>query len=524
MKKVCCLIVTLFLLLNIQANGQVTFQRTYGGTNDETSSAMIRDNDGGYVMLGTTKSFGVDSTDIYLVKTDVFGDTLWTRTYGGANDDYASTIQKTIDNGYIIGGNTKSFGATFGEGYLIKTDSDGIIQWTKTYSGGDYASFSSVLQTSDSGFIAGGSYKWAGPGGATLHLLKTDSNGNVAWSKTYSPGGITGNCYINSIQKTIDGSYIVTGTVDVGGDIKIILMKTDAAGNPLWTKTIFFSDGLFAYSSSILNTSDSGFVISGYYLVVAAGTTSSFLMKSDSVGNILWSNRFYFSASARIFSLQKSFDGYILGGSKSGSGYPLLIIKTNLNGAPVWAKTYGGLANSYGQSILQTPDSGIVLAGNTTIFVNAGANELYLIKTDANGNSGCNETNESISIFYPTAIVTNGGVSVASAFTITGTAAPITGNGGTDNVLCFSLGLNNYEVKNLEIEIYPNPFTDKITITTKTNVPTDIILYDITSRKLMQETFINTTTLNTTQLASGIYIYKVRNKNGVLKQGKVVKE
>jgi hypothetical protein len=154
----------------------------------------------------------------------------WARTFGGINHDYALSVQQTNDGGYIITGYTGSFGSGYSDVYLIKTDSGGNEEWSKTFGGIKYDSAHSVQQTNDDGYIIAATTSSFGSGARDVYLIKTDSGGNEEWSKTF--GGISHD-YGCSIQQTRDGGYIITGyTFSFGaGGIDAYLIKTDASGN-----------------------------------------------------------------------------------------------------------------------------------------------------------------------------------------------------------------------------------------------------------------------------------------------------
>jgi hypothetical protein len=178
-------------------------------------------------MAGWTNSFGPSWYDILLIKTDANGNIIWAKTYGGTGADYAYSVQQTSDGGYIVAGETTSFGAGSADILLIKTDANGNIIWTKTYGRTSYDLALSVQQTSDSGYIVAGGI---GMGLGDIFLIKTDANGNIIWTKTY--GGI-GSDYAYSVQQTSDGGYIVAGgTYSFGaGTWDAFLVKTDANGD-----------------------------------------------------------------------------------------------------------------------------------------------------------------------------------------------------------------------------------------------------------------------------------------------------
>ena len=212
------------LLVKISSDGDVVWSKSYGGLKNDVGYSVEQTNDNGYIMTGSATSFGSDSTDVYLVKTDAAGDTLWTRRYGGPGNDWGVTVKQTSDNGYIVAGNTNSFGAGGYDICLLKTNNNGNILWSKTYGGVGYDKASGIQITSDEGYLISGNSNSFGAKG--IYLIKTDKLGNIEWSKSIG-GSIAG-----SVQQTIDGGYVFTGMIfsDIG-DINVLLAKTDQMGN-----------------------------------------------------------------------------------------------------------------------------------------------------------------------------------------------------------------------------------------------------------------------------------------------------
>jgi len=222
--------VSLVALFTEYAHAQIRFARTYGGTSGDRASSVQRTSDGGYIVAGYTYSFGAGGDDIFLIKTDANGNIIWAKTYGGTSYDYAYSVQQTSDGGYIVAGETNSFGAGLSDAFLIKTNASGNLQWAKTYGGTGYDYAYSVQRTSDGGYIVAGLTTSFGAGGYDVFLIKTDANGNIIWAKTYG-GTSYDNAY--SVQQTSDGGYIVAGlTNSLGaGSYDIFLIKTDANGD-----------------------------------------------------------------------------------------------------------------------------------------------------------------------------------------------------------------------------------------------------------------------------------------------------
>jgi hypothetical protein len=393
------------------------FAKTYGGTDYDWASSVQQTSDGGYIVAGGTYSFSAGLSDIFLLKTDANGNIQWAKTYGGTDYDWASSVQQTSDGGYIVAGHTASFGGIF----LIKTDANGNVQWAKTY-GGIYDEASSVQQTSDGGYIVAG--HTASFGG--IFLIKTDANGNVQWAKTY--GGTYWD-YAYSIQQTSDGGYIVAGyTSSFGaGDWDIFLVKTDASGNIQWAKTYGGTDEDRAYS--VQQTSDGGYIVAVWTYSFGAGVYDAFLVKTDASGNIQWAKTYGGTNDDFAYSVQQTSDGgYILAGYTNSFGAgadDFFLIKTDTNGNVIWAKTYGGTGWDEASSVQQTSDGGYIVAGYTGSF-GVGWGDIFLIKTDANGNIGsCSIVqNVSLTVTTPSLTVATPSPSVSSVSPTVNSVSP----------------------------------------------------------------------------------------------------
>jgi len=265
-----------------------TFQKTFGGFGNEKANSIQQTLDGGFIITGGTENFAPTAPDVYLIKTDANGDTMWTKTFGGDSIDEGWSVQQTADGGYIIAGNTQSFGAASESVYLIKTDAIGNILWSKIYGGCCPQSAYSVQQTSDNGYIIVGETTSFGAGSSDVYLIKTNSIGDTLWTRTF---GETGYDIGSSVQQTIDGGYIIGGfTCSFGIGCDAYLIKTDFNGNKLWANIYGGIQG--ETGNSVQQTSDSGYVIVGSTNSFGQGVEEVFLIKTNSIGDTLWTRTF----------------------------------------------------------------------------------------------------------------------------------------------------------------------------------------------------------------------------------------
>ncbi|UCG92902.1 MAG: T9SS type A sorting domain-containing protein [candidate division WOR-3 bacterium] len=352
--------------------------RTYGGALDEFGMSLQQTADSGYVMTGWTESFGAGDVDVYLIKTNANGDTLWTRTYGGTMEDGGNSVQQASDGGYIIAGHTYSFGAGMFDVYLIRTDSIGDTLWTKTYGGYLYDQGWSVQETSDGGYIIGGFTGLFDPL-YDFWLLKTDKNGDTLWTKIYG-GSLTEWC--NSVRETSDGGYILAGFTGYFNDYNVYLVKTDSNGGVVWTKTYGGMHDDYAWAAE--QTSDGGYIVIGWTFSYGAGDADIWLIKTNADGDSIWSKTYGGQEEDKAKWVQEIPGvGYIITGSTFSTGMggaDIYLIKTDLNGDVIWANAYGGADWDRGSVGEFTSDGGYVIAGFTKSFGGGNA-DVWLLKT-----------------------------------------------------------------------------------------------------------------------------------------------
>jgi hypothetical protein len=383
--------VLLFILLFLQSAfagaPPIQWQKTFGGSKGDIASSVQQTTDGGYIIVGETWSFGAGSEDVYLIKTEPNGNEEWQKTFGGSKGDVAFSVQQTSDGGYIITGYTKSYSAGWEDVYLIKTEPNGNIMWQKTFGGTSSDRGTSVQQTSDGGFIIAGGTQSFGAGVFDVYLIKTDPNGNSDWQKTF--GGSDSELGY-SVKQTSDGGYIITGeTHSYGAGFEdVYLIKTDPNGNSEWEKT--FGGSYDDRGKSVQQTSDGGYIVVGSTASFGAGSYDVYLIKADPNGIKKWQKTF--GGSVGFYgdwgsSVQQTLDGgYIIAGSYNlfDGMYDVYLIKTDPNGDSQWQKTFGGSSIDFAYSVQQTSDGGYIIVGDTSSY-GAGVRDVYLIKLCTDG-------------------------------------------------------------------------------------------------------------------------------------------
>ena len=373
------LLAAFFVSAAIADPGDTLWTRTYGGSALEEGKSVQQTTDGGYIIAGYTGA-GPPWFDFYVVKTDADGDTLWSRAYGGSGSEVAFSIQQTTDGGYAIGGCTNSFGAGNQDVYLVKTDSDGDTLWTRTF-GGSAADYGrSVQQTQDGGYIVAGYTGSFGAGMNDVWLLKIDSSGDTLWTRTYGGTGIDQGY---SVQQTADGGYTIAGYTESfgAGTQDVYLVKTDANGNTLWTQTYGGSSRDEGYS--VQQTTDGGYIVAGNTISFGAGNQDVYLVKTDANGDTLWTRTHGGGLADYGYSVQQTSDGgYVIAGSTFSFGagsHDFYLVKTDANGDTLWTRAYGGSAIEYSYSVQQTTDGGYIITGLTESF-GAGLYAVYLVR------------------------------------------------------------------------------------------------------------------------------------------------
>jgi len=373
----------------------ITFVKNFSGS----GSSVRQTDDEGYVTVGYTDSQGAGQNDLLVIKTDHYGNLIWEKTYGEEYNDAGTCIEQTDDGGYIITGKIERedvdwpyWNHTFL--WLLKTDSNGDTLWSKTYGHSGSSNGESVQQTIDGGYIVtgrvarrilteGDSYGRQG-----CELIKTDAQGDTLWTKYFTGRGHT---YGQSVIEVTDGGYMLINGVEVSGTGNYFqVIKTDSERNVIWLQEFGGVSDVHGYS--VKQTSDDGFVITGGTSPYGGMYWDLILIKMDSQGNTIW-NRTYGGGKTDGdleigYSVDQTTDGGYITAGFSTPNWDVLLLKTNSDGDTLWTNTFtwGDYPSiSRGKSIQETIDGGFIITGYTDYGQNQ--SNLFLIKTDSEGDT-----------------------------------------------------------------------------------------------------------------------------------------
>lgn len=320
-----------FWILKLYSNGRIEWQKAYGGNGPDMALSIQQTSDGGYIVAGYISPHTLAERDIWVLKLDFAGNIEWQRAYGGSSVDWATSIRQTSDGGYIVAGVTQSFGAGDYDYWILKLGTTGDIEWQRAYGDSGFDRPNMIRQTSDGGYIVAG-YTTSYASG--IWLLKLSSNGDIEWQRAY---GDEGSEWTDSIQQTSDGGYIVAGYASFfdydTGDIWVL--KLSSNGDIEWQRVYRgnSSDG----AHSVQQTSDGGYIVTGFTESFGAGRRDVWVLKLTSSGNI------------------------------------------------EWEQAYGDRYDDWAHFIQQTSDGGYIIAGKTNSLLDAGGGDYLIIKLDSGG-------------------------------------------------------------------------------------------------------------------------------------------
>lgn len=344
--------------------------------------------DGGYLVVGgALNTDDPTHTDTWVAKMDATGNILWINFYGGSNSDLANSFALTSDGGSIIAGYIYSPSTKLSDGWILKLDANGNQQWQKSYGSAKDDLFNAVMQTSDGGYLLAGGSTAADGTTSDGWVLRINSSGGIEWQKTFGGGG---DDYISAIAQTGEGGYVVVGdTVSASGNTNGWMVRLNAFGGKQWERT--FGGAANDELNAIWATSDGGFIVAGSSFSLGSGTEDLWVFKLSSTGETDWEATFGGEGADEALAVQETADGgFIVAGQTSsfGSTSDGWVIKLDAAGNVVWKETYGEELYDVITSIQQTADGGYIVSGGSYLFAADGQDlgrATWAAKIDPNG-------------------------------------------------------------------------------------------------------------------------------------------
>jgi len=366
--------------LMAQTAPEIEWQKTYGGTEGDVANWIVATPDGGYAVAGYTNSKGAGNSDFWIMKLDANGNQVWEKTFGGKRYDVAKTIITTADGGYLVVGETKSQGEGSLDIWTLKLTEAGELQWEQTYGGKGAefcASYGAVVASID-GYVITGHTASKGTGGYDCWVFKIDHQGKKLWDKTF--GGKFDD-FTSKIITTSDGGYVIAANISPEQDLfDFWMLKLNANGEKDWDKAY----NQYDVANAVVVSPDGGYVVTGNSYE-GEGNSNMWVLRLDNSGGILWEKTFGGRQFNYANQVVTSLDGNaIIAGFTNSEGtgnYDFWVVNLNKIGNIEWTKTFGGKDDDRAKSIITTNDGSFVVAGYTK-STGAGLDDLHIIKFD----------------------------------------------------------------------------------------------------------------------------------------------
>ncbi|MFH0896139.1 MAG: T9SS type A sorting domain-containing protein [Bacteroidota bacterium] len=382
MKK--SIVVILFFFINFISYSQISFMKFYGRVYEmETfsGSSVEQTADGGYIAIGNYyNSWGAD--DVFLIRTNAYGDTLWTRIINNSTNEGGYDIHQTPDGGFVYNGYILQTG--FGlQACLVKVDANGYQQWIKEYGKSRDETSYSFERTFENGYILAGYSKNTASGDSHMYLIRTDDNGDTLWTKVYESADPS---YGYCVRQTIDSGFVVAGKYYLGNissKYEPALLRTDKLGNLMFYKEMPIAG--MGTINSLCQLPDSGFALAGRIIDTVNNTYLPLLIRTDKNGDTLWTKKYGVNQGV-FLSIEKTRDSCLVMAGQSNDLSVLsnlYLVKTNLNGDTMWTRSFYIDDWAPANHIQQTSDNGYIIVGSVGFMMGGG--EVVLLKLDGNG-------------------------------------------------------------------------------------------------------------------------------------------
>lgn len=488
----------IYLLVLLITNSRLfaqdsAFVRTIGGVNMDVARDVKECDNLGFVIAGTTSSFGQGNTSMYLVKTDSMGRHIWSKNYGGLNSDWAYSVETTLDNGFLLSGFSNSFSSDY-DPFVVKTDNDGNLLWQKVYPLNDWDFIYGSVALPDSSFILCGETYSNAIGGADGLLMRIDKLGNLMWMKNIGTTGDDKLKQVIFLNNTIYSVGSSTSNLHKNG----MLVKLDVNGNNEQKFYFTYDTNSDQELNCLDNNSSNELVMAGYVNPDGVNDINDWLIKVDTLGNVL----FNYSGPAGANGTKEFNDIVIIdndeivtaGTNNGGNGaLGLFMVRYNSAGLYIAADNFGGLNNEYGYGVTLTSNKHIAFVGGTESYT-CGDQDMYFVM---NRNQHFVANSKLNNKFF------------------------------CDTLGLAVVGLKDLNKINAGVNCFPNPFSDKLHVEINQDIDKDEILVfslkDVSGRLIIEtkvQTGDNEVVLN--ELSAGMYFFEISSTSKILTTGKLI--
>ena len=524
--KTITLAVLVFFVLHCKA--QNTFFRTYGGPNKEEGKSLELCSDGGFIIGADVTLIppAPDSSNILIVRTNSFGDTLWTRIINSGENDFCVKVIETSDLGFAVLAN-KVNPSNDSKIVLIKLNASGVIQWHKTFYWSSYGLLGySFIEKIQGGYLICGSKTYADG-----LLINTNTLGDTLWTKYYSAFPTLSFFQpFHDVKQLADSTFIALG---VHYNINIFeprMFRISSSGNIMYETQYGanLDDGITLSLARMQQ--GNGFAFAG---CSRTNEWNRFIIKVDSLFNIEWQQEYSLSHAYVISDIVQMQDGgfVFMAGPNSPAFAHCFMIKTNSLGAVLWAKEfqYASFSTPLGEysqhlerkNLVATADNGIAFCGFFRDTISTNNKDLVLIKTNANGNIPCDGISANFSDSAMTYSAGNTSCNVTGGMFTSTSTLTVQGGIQTSN-LCFSTSANiNSFNREGGFIVFPNPVTNELIIENGELKDETVEIFNVMGKKCLTTNVQHST--NVSALTPGIYFVTIRDEHGNRTTKKFVK-
>jgi uncharacterized delta-60 repeat protein len=370
----------------LNPQNRCTWERTFGGPLPDKAYDLAALSDGGVVAVGHTRALKGVGHDVLVIRIDRQGQVVWSRTFGGVNEDHAYGVVTSGNEDIIVAGYTRSKSYGKGDCWVCRINLDGTLIWERLYGGPLDDRARTITATNDGGVVVAGFTQSKGAPDGDAWVIKIDEKGQMVWEQTFGRNGDDG---IFQIKALSDGSLFAAGYSDFGGSIGFDLrvLKITQNGRLIWEQS--FGKSVFDAGTAIEPISDGGCVVAGITSEEGYQNDQAWIMRLDPNGELIWQRILGGEKTDNAWALIKRDISHFvvaIATSSFGSGSTdAWILCFDINGKQIWEQIYGGKLWDRPTSLTLATDGGLFLGGYTTTK-GAGYEDFWLLRLDSNGN------------------------------------------------------------------------------------------------------------------------------------------